>query len=493
MNPPADAAVASLARAAEVFTRAATLGELLDLAAEQARFAFDGASASVGRIDHVRGLVQVLVNDGALADFEQRHPADEVYPLAAFPLMVPLAEEARPWVIAVDDAAADPAEVDLLRRLGKDSALGVPVRAGGLVWGELFVTRVAGQPRFTAADIPFAQAFAGLLSAGLAQVGHRERVERMAVTDPLTGLGNRRMVEAAATDALANGSGVALVMADLNRLKAANDTHGHAAGDAAIRAVAGAMSAAAGTVPGAVVGRMGGDEFCAVLPGCDAAAALAVGQEIAARTVDAPYGVSAALGIAVAAPGEETDLSVLLAAADAAQYEAKVTGASAPVLGAPGDSRGDRRRWRSRWDTADLLRNGLERAAVPGDVVSRLTAVLGGLAADCDAVGWVLSGRQEGMALPVAGAAWDDRVRLTAVVPAPDGAAWLAAAERQGVVVTEEPPLAATRGAAQVAAAAAAGWVGEVLLGESAPGEQVALVLRALMASAVTPIGSDRV
>jgi diguanylate cyclase (GGDEF)-like protein len=399
--------------------------------------------------------------------------------------MVPLAEEARPWVISVDDEVADPAEVDLLRRLGKDSALGVPIRAGGLVWGELFVTRTAGQPRFAAADIPFAQAFAGLLSAGLAQVGHRERVERLAVTDPLTGLGNRRMVETAVSEALAAGIGVAVVMADLNRLKAANDTHGHAAGDAAIRAIAGAMSAAVGRHPGAVVGRMGGDEFCAVLPGCDAAGALAVGQEVADRSVDAPYGVSAALGIAVAGPGEVTDLSALLAAADAAQYEAKVTGADGPVLGAPGDALGDRRRWRSRWDTADLLRTGLERAAGAGDVVARLADAIGALAAECDALGWVLSGRQDGTALPVAGAAWDDDVRLTAVVPAPEGAEWLAEAALRGVVVVDDPPLAATRGAAQVAVAVAAGWIGEILLPESAPAGQVAVVLRAVMAAAV--------
>jgi diguanylate cyclase (GGDEF)-like protein len=428
--------------------------------------------------------VQILVNGGDLAEWEATHPVDEVYPIAAFPLMESLAEEARPWVVALDGIGVDAAEAELLHRLGKHSAIGVPIRADGLVWGELFISRDAAQAPFDADDIPLAQAFAGLLSAGLAQVSHRERIEQMALTDPLTGLGNRRLVEAAINTAFATDAGVAVVMADMNRLKQANDTYGHAAGDTAIRAMAAAMSAAAGIVPGAVVGRLGGDEFCAVLPALDDAAAMVIAADVAARTADAPYGVTLALGVAAAAPGADADLSRLLAAADAAQYQAKASGSTQPVLAGPGAARNDRRGWRSRVDAADLLAAGLERAGESGDVVHRLAAVIGGLARDVDALGWVLSGRERGVALPVAGEAHVDGLDLVTPVPAADGAPWLTAADRFGVVIVEEPPLAATRGVARVAVAGADGWLGEVLLPGDGAAEPIATVLRAVMAAA---------
>ncbi|MER7968533.1 GGDEF domain-containing protein [Streptomyces sp. NPDC096080] len=84
--------------------------------------------------------------------------------------------------------------------------------------------------------------------------------------DPLSGLWTRAVFEARAVRVLARRPHVAVVLADLDGFKALNDTHGHAAGDRAIRSTAAALTDAVSRHPGAVCGRLGGDEFAAVVP-----------------------------------------------------------------------------------------------------------------------------------------------------------------------------------------------------------------------------------
>ena len=98
------------------------------------------------------------------------------------------------------------------------------------------------------------------------------------LTDPLSGLLNRRGFEAKASALLdmcaPTKLPVALVVADLDRFKALNDRHGHAAGDRVIAEFAAHLRAAAGTR--AVAGRMGGEEFAVLIPMADPAAARTV-------------------------------------------------------------------------------------------------------------------------------------------------------------------------------------------------------------------------
>jgi two-component system cell cycle response regulator len=164
----------------------------------------------------------------------------------------------------------------------------------------------------------------------------RERnlqLERMARTDVLTGLVGRRhgatVLAQACADAAVTGAPLAVVLADLDHFKAINDRHGHAAGDAVLRATAAVLRD--GVVSGEAAVRWGGEEFLLVLPGCDATAAAARAERLrhalSAKPVDvaAPHlPITASLGCAALRSGETPE--ALVARADAALYAAKAAG-----------------------------------------------------------------------------------------------------------------------------------------------------------------------
>ena len=87
------------------------------------------------------------------------------------------------------------AEARCSPRSARTRGLGVPIIVEARVWGELYATRLAGQPRFAAADLEFAAAVATQVAAGVVQADHFARIERLAFQDPLTGLANRRAVD----------------------------------------------------------------------------------------------------------------------------------------------------------------------------------------------------------------------------------------------------------------------------------------------------------
>jgi diguanylate cyclase (GGDEF)-like protein len=166
-----------------------------------------------------------------------------------------------------------------------------------------------------------------------------------AATDPLTGLGNRRLVEDALSRLVAQGRRTgerfAVAVVDLDRFKPVNDTHGHAAGDALLIAVAGVLDDA--TREYDVVGRHGGDEFIVLLAGLDASEAVAAMERCRMaiadlRVGDPPIGVTASVGLAPSGTRVLDDATELVRAADAAAYAAKARGGNCVVATAPDDA-----------------------------------------------------------------------------------------------------------------------------------------------------------
>jgi diguanylate cyclase (GGDEF)-like protein len=154
-----------------------------------------------------------------------------------------------------------------------------------------------------------------------------------ALSDPLSGLLNRRGFEQAAAAALEQarqkGIPVALVIADLDRFKQVNDTFGHQAGDRVLIHFSSLLASAAG--PNGIVGRLGGEEFVVLLTAADPAAARLFAEGVrssfsAAAHPDLPAGkrITASFGVSALEPGGS--LSGLLRQADEALYAAKKAG-----------------------------------------------------------------------------------------------------------------------------------------------------------------------
>jgi len=164
-----------------------------------------------------------------------------------------------------------------------------------------------------------------------------QRLEDLAFVDPVTGALNRRGFVDRAVPALAlarrSGVAVSVVMLDLDHFKDINDRMGHAAGDRALRALVGALHGELRA--GDVLGRVGGDEFVVLLPGCDALAgqlsATRWRERLKAQTAAASFPVGSLLlsaGVAEVPPGGDPSdaITQACAAADGALYEAKRLG-----------------------------------------------------------------------------------------------------------------------------------------------------------------------
>ena len=180
-----------------------------------------------------------------------------------------------------------------------------------------------------------AAALANRLARPIAQiVGDVARLTRQANTDALTGLANRRELTVRLEDELAraarNGTSVSFVIADVDDFKSINDEHGHQTGDAILREVAAVLTRSMRETDLAV--RFGGEEFVLVLPGARLQHARRTADTIrtalTAIGVEAPdgatVGVTASFGVAEYPTYGNPDS--LLAAADAALYQAKRSG-----------------------------------------------------------------------------------------------------------------------------------------------------------------------
>ncbi len=525
-------AIAKVVAAAEAFD------DVLRLTATEARAALGAASLSLSVWDRDRGWLRVLLNVGDLAPQESPDGRGEVYTVADYPCIEDLLE-ARPYVQRVDadpeGPGHDPSVVALLNDLGKGSCMGVPIVLEGLVWGELFATRYVGDRPYTSDDLDFALAVAGQIAAGAAQVQHLERVARLAYTDPLTGLANRRAIDDRLDAALAHhrehGTSVSLVIADVNGLKRINDDRGHEAGDRALVHFAGLLSASAGLVPGSLAGRLAGDEFCVVIEGATADHAVWVAEDLCRRAA-AGLDEGVACGVASTADpvGRIDSAARLFRLADAAQTRAKRSRSRGPVVagrGLPQDATvrladvrrsagDDRRRIRSRGvvepvRVLDDVVATLDHSAAR-DVRSRLEVVADAMSRLVDAASWWVSSVAPGStelasvgfsairvspSQPVDGEAPDsaedqafDLANYPVSAGAVEGGSALVLADDAGGDPAEIAILTASGWTANLMAGArdaeGAGWLVEIFTDEiSAPVLELAPTLRALVALAL--------
>ena len=197
----------------------------------------------------------------------------------------------------------------------------------GMVLTGRFITLVSLCLASTLVVWRFAQVSRGLL----------EKIERQSVTDYLTGIFNRRGIEAILLSEVGRArrtdDWLSVIITDVDRFKLYNDTNGHQLGDRCLVSVAQIIDDCSGRTAD-VVGRFGGEEFIVILPGTDPVGAVKVAEDIRHKLIaeNIPYGpdnpepVTLTLGVVSARGHAIESVEQLVRQADAALYRGKHQG-----------------------------------------------------------------------------------------------------------------------------------------------------------------------
>lgn len=238
-----------------------------------------------------------------------------------------VAEHGQPLLVA--DAQTDkrftPA-VDQVSGFVTKSIIAVPLTTRHQVYGVIELINKLDETQFTDRDLLVLQTIANFAAIAIERAYYLRAVERLALTDPLTGLPNRRAFEQVLEREVEKTRRLrtlfALLILDVDHFKAINDRHGHVAGDEALRAVANILRSTARKVD--FPSRLGGDEFAVLLPDTAEGDAPFVVRRIQ-RALD-DYNQTAAIVLSISIGARIVDPlapETILADADRAMYDAK--------------------------------------------------------------------------------------------------------------------------------------------------------------------------
>jgi len=326
----ADAAqMASLVQLANAIGSTADLPTILSLALETARHLFDSTSGLIYRIDERDGCLRYMDSFG--------YPQEVLDRLSSPPY--PRLEEC--WtvregrLIGVDDLSRTKLACRTLEKIGHGSTMCVGMQAEGMTLGVLHV-RSDRTEAFREQDQQLALAIADQVGLAIQRALLFEEINRLAATDPLTGVFNVRRLEAVLQEEVSRARryerSVSFLMVDVDNLKAFNDTLGHQQGDVALSQIASILASATRDVD--KVFRYGGDEFCVVLPETDSPEAAVVAEKIRKAIDDFHFageerlpGGALTISVGIASfPRNAGGESELVGQADIALYSAKQMG-----------------------------------------------------------------------------------------------------------------------------------------------------------------------
>ncbi|MEU0494070.1 sensor domain-containing diguanylate cyclase [Mycobacterium sp. NPDC006124] len=386
----------ALLRISRAVLRAGYFDEALEVIAEQALLALQAASVSISRWEPETQL-RTLINVGTLGPDEQRWPKAEIYDVRDDGPVMRLLRHGQPYVFSVDDAEANPVEAQWLRRLGKESELAVPIMHEDVMWGELWVTGVNGR-RFGPDDVQLLQAIAAHAAVAIGRSELFSTVWRFAHQDPLTGLANRRELDRRFDEVDWQSTPVALLVGDLDGFKTINDRDGHPAGDELLRQVGAVLGEVTSTDGEATAVRLGGDEFCVLMPNRTLDAAEHLASETSHR-VRRILGTDVSLSWGATVSGAHTASGRdLLAAADAALLDAKRlgpgrynVGVDRPTVTGPSRRTGAPEDWRAAIDLLVPRVLAILDEHAPLDVVAALEVLAMQVHNAVNAAAWAIS------------------------------------------------------------------------------------------------------
>ncbi|HZF76622.1 MAG TPA: diguanylate cyclase [Acetobacteraceae bacterium] len=231
-------------------------------------------------------------------------------------------------VMATPEAAMPvPGRLALARREGWHLSEDWMPRAGdGRFWGSSVISVMRGEG-------PEPEAYLVVARDTTARRASAEELRRALCTDHLTGVLNRRHFFELAAEAVRSagrsGQKLSAIMVDADHFKRVNDRFGHAAGDAVLTGIGGVLRGGVRAHLD-IVGRLGGEEFCLLLPGLGLPEAVQVAERlrgaVEALRFEGREDLHATVSLGVAERGEATTPEALLSAADAALYAAKAGG-----------------------------------------------------------------------------------------------------------------------------------------------------------------------
>jgi diguanylate cyclase (GGDEF)-like protein len=244
----------------------------------------------------------------------------------------------RPLVVRdIEAAGHKPAPPE--HRYKTNSFISFPISIGGRKVGVLNVTDKAGGGSYDQIDLDLLETIAPQMALALDRAEWHEKAEQfqlISITDPLTGLLNRRYLEERLAEELKrskrHGYAMSFMMIDIDDFKQYNDRNGHQAGDLALEMTAQCLKSA---LRGAdVASRYGGEEFCILLPQTALTEAVAIAERIKRRIErtrfpngkQQPLGaVTVSIGVSAISPERETP-EAIIRDADRSLYLAKHQG-----------------------------------------------------------------------------------------------------------------------------------------------------------------------
>ncbi|MCC5639848.1 EAL domain-containing protein [Nostoc sp. CHAB 5844] len=250
----------------------------------------------------------------------------------------------------IENEGLSPCHVELLRSLQIRANLVVPILQQERLWGLLIAHQCSHTRQWQQSEINLFNQLAGQAAIAIQQseLYHKlqqanQELQRLAASDGLTQVANRRCFDDTLNtewQRLVREQGcLSLILCDVDCFKLYNDTHGHLAGDDALRQVAKAIFQAVKR-PADLVARYGGEEFAVILPNTDAEGAIAVATEIQTNVsaLQLPHPnsqvnqiITLSLGVATIIPYSQSSPATLIAAADQGLYQAKAQGRNCVV------------------------------------------------------------------------------------------------------------------------------------------------------------------
>jgi two-component system, cell cycle response regulator len=318
----------------ELRRRKADLGVLAEMAneLENQQDPSAMASAMLNRIcdtfDFGRGVVLAIHKD-KLALMAKRGTADQSIASTHIDRLIDKVWDKHDAVLVARLHEETDPTLSALMPFGQNLLI-APMFADGQPFGVLVLEKAdVEEPVIQRRVISMVLQFASHGALAMRKAWLLQEVQRLAETDALTGVANRRSFEKAisrdVSRSVRNREELTLVLVDLDHFKALNDHFGHQAGDDVLRKVGAVLREACRESD--TPARYGGEEFAVLLPGCGKAEALDAAERIRALIagIDAPVPITASAGVATY-PTHARNATEMVEAADEALYESKGAG-----------------------------------------------------------------------------------------------------------------------------------------------------------------------